>query len=266
MSQIPDYLKVVVGKFKIFIFAGTSDMKNRLILATFFITLLFGASQAQAVVVGVGFTSLTGTTPQETGVFKAELSGTGLTELASIRIRDTGGTAGSPGIWSGFDLAGIKLSTTDCADAGCADGLAGLPVFDFVNNVLFNAGSIDPVAPTDPLAGPCLAGTTGVGCEFDDSLATLADFDATFNTPSPGDWTGFLSMGRLGTLALDLTSAVLLNQPLYLYVGEVGNNGETLRGLVEISDVPTIPVPAAFWLFGTALVGFIGMSRRRKVG
>jgi len=30
-------------------------------------------------------------------------------------------------------------------------------------------------------------------------------------------------------------------------------------------DIPAVPVPAAFWLFGTALVGFIGMSRRTKV-
>jgi hypothetical protein len=29
--------------------------------------------------------------------------------------------------------------------------------------------------------------------------------------------------------------------------------------------VSEVPVPAAFWLFGTALVGFIGMSRRIKV-
>ena len=27
----------------------------------------------------------------------------------------------------------------------------------------------------------------------------------------------------------------------------------------------TVPVPAAIWLFGTALLGFVGMSRRRKV-
>ena len=26
-----------------------------------------------------------------------------------------------------------------------------------------------------------------------------------------------------------------------------------------------IPIPAAFWLFGTALIGFVGVSRRRKV-
>ncbi|MGB5329418.1 MAG: PEP-CTERM sorting domain-containing protein, partial [Gammaproteobacteria bacterium] len=28
---------------------------------------------------------------------------------------------------------------------------------------------------------------------------------------------------------------------------------------------PAVPVPAAVWLFGTALLGFIGVSRRRKV-
>jgi hypothetical protein len=31
------------------------------------------------------------------------------------------------------------------------------------------------------------------------------------------------------------------------------------------ADLNPVPVPAAIWLFGTALVGFIGVSRRRKV-
>jgi hypothetical protein len=31
------------------------------------------------------------------------------------------------------------------------------------------------------------------------------------------------------------------------------------------SRIPAVPVPAAVWLFGTALIGFIGVSRRRKV-
>jgi hypothetical protein len=34
------------------------------------------------------------------------------------------------------------------------------------------------------------------------------------------------------------------------------------RGL---PDIPPVPVPAAFWLFGTALIGFIGMSRRTNL-
>ena len=28
--------------------------------------------------------------------------------------------------------------------------------------------------------------------------------------------------------------------------------------------VPAVPVPAAFWLFGTALIGVVGFSKRRK--
>lgn len=32
------------------------------------------------------------------------------------------------------------------------------------------------------------------------------------------------------------------------------------------TTVPEVPVPAAIWLFGTALIGFVGMSRRRKMG
>jgi hypothetical protein len=33
----------------------------------------------------------------------------------------------------------------------------------------------------------------------------------------------------------------------------------------ESTTLNPVPVPAAVWLFGTALVGFIGVSRRRKV-
>ena len=33
----------------------------------------------------------------------------------------------------------------------------------------------------------------------------------------------------------------------------------------EYGQISAVPVPAAFWLFGTALIGFIGVSRRRKV-
>ncbi len=234
------------------------------LFARFFILLIFlGSTQVYAASVPISLNLLGGTTPQQTGILKADLSGLGLTQLASISLQDDGGSAGSPGIWSGFDLAGIKLSLTDCLTAACADALPGLSVFDFDNKVLFSPGTQDPTGP--PLNGPCLAGTSGVGCTLDDSIATLGDFDALYNTAT-GANSGFLSLGRNGKIAFDLTSMVSLSGPsVYLYLGEVANNGEGLIGAVEISDIPAVPVPAAFWLFGTALIGFVGMSRRRKI-
>ena len=39
-----------------------------------------------------------------------------------------------------------------------------------------------------------------------------------------------------------------------------------LFGTTQLNlNVNPVPVPAAFWLFGTALLGFVGMSRRRSV-
>jgi hypothetical protein len=45
-----------------------------------------------------------------------------------------------------------------------------------------------------------------------------------------------------------------------------GDNRGTLSvSILSDSSIPAVPVPATVWLFGTALVGFIGVSRRRKV-
>ena len=102
-------------------------MKTRLTAPLIlFLLTAFGSFQAQAVNVAISFTGLTGSLAQNTGVFRADLTGLGLTELASIRIFDASTTEGSPGIWSGFDLDAIKLSTTLCATAACADAAAGI--------------------------------------------------------------------------------------------------------------------------------------------
>ena len=37
-------------------------------------------------------------------------------------------------------------------------------------------------------------------------------------------------------------------------------------GIDDIRFGRVVPIPAAVWLFGTALIGFIGYSRRRVIG
>jgi hypothetical protein len=41
--------------------------------------------------------------------------------------------------------------------------------------------------------------------------------------------------------------------------------GGQIQFNITVSSVSAVPVPAAFWLFGTALIGFVGMSRRTSV-
>jgi type VI secretion system secreted protein VgrG len=97
--------------------------------------------------------------------------------------------------------------------------------------------------------------TLGTDTLFAGNILALASITLTTNAS--------ILCGR----ALALTAAVTMDtntisndcgtpeDPRY----DFGSNG------FSASQVPNVPVPAAIWLFGTALVGFIGISRRRKV-
>ena len=64
---------------------------------------------------------------------------------------------------------------------------------------------------------------------------------------------GSFNDGRFGFYNFSLADVI--------YSGFTEEDGSFPPG----DDIPAVPVPAAFWLFGTALIGFIGVSRRRKV-
>jgi hypothetical protein len=94
-------------------------------------------------------------------------------------------------------------------------------------------------------------------------------------------------MARLGLV--DTTSGIgdgfavpwqIVNEPYIRSVtdafGTPGGDKIEIRDLLDTlnynfpyasfaSPVSAVPVPAAVWLFGAALIGFIGMSKRRKV-
>src|SRR5882757_9224866 len=93
------------------------------------------AFQMNAATIPISFTPLTGLTggsPAETAVFRADLSAVALTSILSIAIADSSfGLGGATGQFSGFDLDAVKLSTTLCTTASCVTGLAGMPVFNF---------------------------------------------------------------------------------------------------------------------------------------
>jgi hypothetical protein len=76
------------------------------------------------------------------------------------------------------------------------------------------------------------------------------------------------SSGDGGYAKLDLGGLILglgQNIELTAALGEDFWDDRTNDYAFAAVTVSAVPVPAAFWLFGTALIGFVGMSRRRKV-
>jgi len=229
--------------------------------------LALGVSgSVQAATVAVSFTKLTGLTggnPEGTAVYRADLSGLGLTSIQSITIKDASSNlAGSPGEFSGFDLDAIKLSYSSTNNADNVGGLANVNAFNFAPaGTMFTPGS--QTAPTDPkLFGTGVGGTT-----VNNSVATLGVFDANSTTGNNAD--GFLSMGVGGKIAFNLTSAISTissGKHLYLYIGEVGDNGEVAAGTIMVSDtpVPSVPEPSSIVMIGLASVVGLGVLRRRS--
>lgn len=208
----------------------------------------------------VSFTKLSGLTggfPTATAIYRAELTGLPLTKIQSITINDhSSGLGGAEGRFSGFDLDAIKLSNISVGSATSAQALTGLNVFDFTpSGITFSPGS--QRAPFDP----ALFGT--VGGRVDNNVATLQQFDAN-STLGPTAF-GFVSLGDNGIITFNLNSPVSVGN-LFLYIGEVGDNGEVSAGSITVSDVRSVvPEPGSLAILaGIGIAGALTFHRRRK--
>jgi hypothetical protein len=203
---------------------------------------------------------LTGGNPAGTAVYYADLSKVNF-DINSITIADSNNGGGTTGAFSGFDLDAIKLSRELVNNAAAVNGISGLNVFDFTSNgtVLTPGTQRDPVNPGEPAKSLDLFGSTG-GI-VNTSVATLNRFDGNstsalqVDSANPSTAFGFISLGDGGKISFNLISALSNSgNPLYLYIGEVGDNGEVVNGQITVSDEPVqVPEPtavAALSIFG----------------
>ena len=212
---------------------------------------LFGAGALHAATVTPTFTDmgLNTTTAESTRLYRADLTGLGLSEIAAITITDSNsGIGGSPGAYSGFDLDAIFLDLDGDATT-LADQI-------YASGFLFSAGTLRPGGLASNTAGP----TNGSASpnSVDEPFATLDAIDALFFS------TGSLTLGDGGTLAALFAPDVTVGPSLFLFVGEVsGDAGELVSAAIEVSDTPPavpLPAPALLLLSG---FGALALKRRR---
>lgn len=155
-------------------------------------------------------------------IYRANLTGLGF-DINSLKLGDSGsGFGGSPGSASGFDIDSVVLSRSKVdsfADYAAFNSMSKLNVLSFtVADTEFVGGTLRPATDDTDL----LSTVNGLP---DFGRATLGLLDSAGTIASPG----FLSMGDGGSLGLDLTETVSTEEPLYLYIAEVGGNGETIN-------------------------------------
>jgi hypothetical protein len=148
---------------------------------------------------------------------------------------------GIPTIDGRQTFVGVNQAFSGTGSMGTSSG--GLPTIAFS---YFSTGGVSTQTQT---SSTCANGQTNILAKVCTSFATatknweglsfLFTFDATYYT-----FTGSL-------LAVDVRgSSLLLTTTTYAW---------TIDGI----DPPAVPVPAAAWLFGSALIGLAGASRRR---
>lgn len=190
------------------------------------------------------------------GTFHAYSTNFGLNESSLAAALSGAGHTYTTGTGPSFDLAGLQ-AFDGIFVAGPAAGLDTAVLADYVNA----GGSV------------YLAGGTG---SFGSPLAEANFWNSFLNLFGMEFETTFNRLG--GSFNVQAEPHAIFNNVDTLYE----NNGNTVLELAAINpntniyfdgryavyddtiSPPAVPVPAAFWLFGTALIGLVGFNKRRK--
>jgi len=180
----------------------------------------------------------------ETGIYRVDLSQSGLTAIQAISILDDKIVSGGTGAASGFDLDFLKISSTFTDSASVASGLQGDAVFDFSElGVAFQPGFLQAWSHSDPVSwnAPTLLGTVGANT-YSPGLATLGVQDD-----------GAISLGEGGWLTALLNQSVPTTNPnagpRYLYFGDDGGGNDAVE--VQVSGLRETPPVTGLRLTGT---------------
>ena len=136
-------------------------------------------------------------------------------------------------LWTDTGTLLASTTITNASTAVASTAADGRWLFNDITSILLTAGNDYVIGAHDPASSSC---TACDAIRYTDTATTISGI--SFIEALDGVGNGFP------------TSPIPARNDGYF--------GPNLR-------VNPVPVPAAIWLFGTALIGFVGMSRRRKV-
>lgn len=189
----------------------------------------------------------------------------------SQRMVDSGATVGGQGGIGGDGVAGVIGLDVDSAGnfsvtSFSVDAIAGTAAGTFAQY------TTDPTTMTGSIdaAGNITFTPTGRLANTSGPVITANPFNVTDTALTV--WQPFTTGTQTG-LAGDITGQALDNSNHAVLVSgtAVGDNWGTFAGgtyyeawSVDFAPAAVIPVPAAVWLFGSGLIGLVGVARRSK--
>jgi hypothetical protein len=158
-------------------------------------------------------------------------------------------------------------------------GMFSFPTSAAIINLTASIDGNQEVPPTGSLA-------TGTGTMLYDDVTNLLNWDITYSagsmvgTPTVSHFHGPAPVGSNAGVQVDIVAnsggsiaspmigsatitnaqeADLLAGLWYINIHSTAFPGGEIRGQVNV-----VPIPAAVWLFGSGLIGLIGIARRKK--
>jgi len=106
--------------------------------------------------------------------------------------------------------------------------------------------------------------TGAFGTNYFIPLAAGSGWQTVSFSVTPADWVGAGGGGATAGTDINATLSNVALFRIYSNPDLTDYRGEKITGTLGVDNITAVPLPAAVWLFGSGLLGLIGIAKRKK--